>query len=304
MKVWREAVMVFSEMERLRAAGRCCALATLTQVRGSAYRRPGARLLIRDDGTWLGNVSGGCLEADLRERALRVMQGDQAEAVHYDTGGDTNTAWGLGLGCQGELDLWLEPGPVAGAGDLLRQLGGEAPVCITAGTFQQTLEPPPHLLVAGAGDDAVPLARLAAEAGFRVWVLDHRKEWLRPDLFPDAWRLCAARPESAPVELPRGDRVLAVVKNHHLQLDRDWAVRLGATGLCYLGLLGPRARRDEILAALPAAARSVCHGPAGLDVGAEGAEQIAVSVVAELLAVWSGRGGGFLRDHEGALHPL
>ena len=302
MTSWREAEQVFAEMERLRAAGRRCALATLTRTRGSAYRRAGARLLIRDDGTWLGNVSGGCLEADLRERALRAMQTGRPETVHYVTGGDTDVAWGLGLGCNGELELHLEPGPHGGTGDVLRQLRGEEPVKIRAGDFEQTLEPPPHVLVAGAGDDAVPLVRLAAESGFRVWVLDHRRDWLRRELFPEAWRVCASRPESPPADLPRGARALAVVKNHHLELDRAWALRFAEAGVRYLGLLGPRARREEILKSLPAAARAAVFGPAGLDIGAEGPEQIALCIVAELLAVIAGRGGGFLRDRAAPLH--
>jgi xanthine dehydrogenase accessory factor len=302
MKVWREASQVYAEMERLRAAGRRCALATLTRVKGSAYRRPGARLLIRDDGIWLGNVSGGCLESDLRERAQRVIASGQPESVHYVTGGDTEVAWGLGLGCNGELDLWLEPGPVAGCADLLQRLAGEDPINVSAGEFRQTLAPPPHLIVAGAGDDAVPLVRYAAEAGFRVWVLDHRPAWLRDELFPDAWQRRRARPEQPPADLPRGARVLAVVKNHHLEIDRAWAGVLAAADVRYLGLLGPRARRDNILASLPDEARVRCHGPAGLDIGAEGPEQIAISIVAELLADWTGRAAGFLRDRTAPLH--
>lgn len=302
MRAWREAVQVCEEMARLRAAGRRCALATLTRVRGSAYRRPGARLLIAEDGRWLGNLSGGCLEADLRERAQRVMATGHAEPVHYTTGGDTDLAWGLGLGCSGELDVWLEPGPVPALDELRARLRGEESVCIRAGDFAQQLEPPPHLLVAGAGDDAVPLVRYAAEAGFRVWVLDHRADDRWAAQFPDAWRRVRARPETPPDDLPHGDRVLAVVKNHHLALDSAWAERLAAAGVRYLGLLGPRARREEILARLPAGARAVAYGPAGLDVGAEGPEQVALSIVAELLAVWTGRSGGFLRERAAPLH--
>ena len=88
MKSWRETELVFEEMARLAAEGRTCALATLTKVEGSSYRRPGAKLLIRDDGSMLGNVSGGCLENDLRERAMRVIKTGVAEHVHYDTGAD------------------------------------------------------------------------------------------------------------------------------------------------------------------------------------------------------------------------
>lgn len=301
MHARREAELVFAEMVRLRAAGRRCALATLLRIRGSAYRRAGARLLLRDDGTWLGNVSGGCLEADLRERAGRVMQTGQPEAVHYTTGGD-DRPWGLGLGCNGELDLWLEAAPRADTDSVLAALRGEEPVTIAAGPASHTLDAPLHLLIVGAGDDSVPLARLAAECGFRVWVFDHRRDGLTPARFADAWRLQQTRPERALADLPPGERLFAVVKNHHLELDRAWARVFADAGARYLGLLGPRARREEICASLPPAALPSVHGPAGLDLGAEGPEQIAASIVAELLAVAAGRHGGFLRERAGGLH--
>ena len=95
MKSWRETALVFDEMARLRKAGRACALATLTRVTGSSYRRPGARLLIRDDGSILGNVSGGCLEEDLRERAKKVIASGQPESIHYDTGEAIELTWRL-----------------------------------------------------------------------------------------------------------------------------------------------------------------------------------------------------------------
>jgi xanthine dehydrogenase accessory factor len=301
VKSWRETQIVFDEIARLHKAGRRSALATLTNVQGSAYRRPGARLLIRDDGTMLGNVSGGCLEEDLRERALRVIASGAPEHVHYDTGPDESILWGLGLGCNGKIDIHLEPSPVEQADAIRKQLSGDNPFAIAAGDFVDTLTPPHDLVVVGAGDDAVPLVRLALESGFRVTVVDHRKAYLRRRLFRGAKLVCA-RADAATRRVPATERALVVIKNHHLEYDRAWFARFAATPVRYIGLLGPRARRDEILKTHGSDLPSVVYGPTGLDIGAEGSEQIAVSIVAELLAVVAGREPRHLREREGTIH--
>lgn len=300
MKSWRETAQVFEEIARLAVEGRRSALATLVKVEGSSYRRPGAKLLIRDDGSLLGNVSGGCLENDLRERAARVIATGQSEQVHYDTGADENVIWGLGLGCNGKIDIHLQRAPDR-VDDILRKLSGEEPFELRAGDFVERLEPPVPLVVIGAGEDAPPLVRYAGELGFRVWLVDHRAAALRPDLYPLAHRLVHARPESAPPDLPLIPRALAVVKNHHLMLDGEWVKKLHVSPIGYIGLLGPRARREEILKKITSPSPRI-YGPAGFDLGAEGPEQIALSIVSELLAVSAGRPGGHLRDREGTIH--
>jgi xanthine/CO dehydrogenase XdhC/CoxF family maturation factor len=299
MKSWRETQLVFEEIRRLAAAGRTSALATLVRIEGSSYRRPGAKLLIRDDGSMLGNVSGGCLEEDLRERALKVIASGKPEAVHYETGGDENVAWGLGLGCNGKLDLWLQPAPTDQADKILRQLEGKAPFEFHAGDFVETLVPPPDLVICGAGDDAVPLARLASETGFGVTVIDHRKVYLRKENFPNC-RLVLARPEDG---FPADETTLVVVKYHALEFDRAWTQHFTGQRVRYLGLLGPKARRDEILKHPTLDTRhSAFFAPIGLDLDAEGPEQIAVSIVAELLAVVAGREPSHLRNRSGNIH--
>ena len=297
MKSWQETSAVFREMARLAEEGRRCALATITKVEGSAYRKPGAKLLVRDDGSLVGNVSGGCLEQDLRERALRVMSTGAPESVHYDTGSDESVVWGLGLGCNGKIDLHLEPGPTADMRDVVAALGGDQPFARTAGAFVETLPPPWQLVVIGGGDDSLPLVRLAATSGFRVTVVDHRSAYLSRDRFPEAWTAVQRRPEAGLQGLPQDPRTLVVVKNHHLQMDKAWAHAYIATPVPYVGLLGPKARRDEILKGITPADLPRIRGPVGVDIGAEGPEQIAVSTVAELLAVAGERNAGFLGRH-------
>lgn len=334
MKSWQETASVVAEMQRLLADGRRCALATLVKLEGSSYRRPGAKLLIREDGSLLGNVSGGCLENDLRERAQKAIHSDACELVHYDTGEDENVVWGLGLGCNGKIDVFVQPCSPGGGGaivaELARRLDGveafavrtriDAPdqgrIAIVppgdaqtglvmedrARVFVDVLQPPADFVVIGAGEDAAPLVRAAADAGFRVTLVDHRPAYLRAELFPGARRLVTARAAGGLRDLPAHARTFVVVKNHAIGADKEWARLYAATPAPYVGLLGPKARREDILASLPADARPRFFGPVGLDIGAEGAEQIAFSIVAEALAVQAGRSGGHLRARAAPLH--
>jgi xanthine/CO dehydrogenase XdhC/CoxF family maturation factor len=168
--------------------------------------------------------------------------------------------------------------------------------------FVEVLEPPPRLLVCGAGDDARPLVALAASVGFRVLVADHRRGYLTAERFPEAQALLAVRADDEGVELPTGAETYAVVMTHSLQRDTAWILRLAPTDIPYVGLLGPRSRTARILADLGIAGGGRIFGPVGLDLGADGPEQVAVSVVAELLAARSGREPRHLREREVAVH--
>jgi xanthine/CO dehydrogenase XdhC/CoxF family maturation factor len=168
--------------------------------------------------------------------------------------------------------------------------------------FTEVLLPPPHLILFGAGDDAMPLCAYASDAGFRVCVVDHREASLSLERFPGASRLIHRRSEHGLEELPISTRTYAVVMTHSLSHDREWARRLLSTEVPYIGLLGPRARTAEILQKIGAEGSSRVYGPVGLDLGAEGPEQIAVSILAELLAVHASREPSHLREKEGAIH--
>ena len=361
MKHWQETGQIVDRVVRLGQEGRRCALATVTRIEGSAYRRPGAKLLIEDDGAVHGGVSGGCLEEDVRQVGLRVLRGEGSRLLHYATGDDENKVWGLGLGCEGQVDVLVQPvsleearAPWARVQDLLQgdlpftlsslletdgtggvlvgdasgriagSLGdGEADAAIEAAAraalragrsgwsalgagsvFTEVLLPPPKLLVCGAGDDARPLVAFAAAAGFRVLVADHRSAYLTVQRFPDARRLVSLRPKEASNELPEDGDNFVVVMTHSLERDAQWVRRFLETKAPYVGVLGPRARTDKILEGLGAAGSPRVFGPVGLDLGADGPEQVAVSIVAELLSVWSGRELRHLRERESAVHAL
>ena len=322
MKTWNETLEVLSAAQACIQGGHSCAIVILTHVKGSAFRRPGAKLLIRADGSMTGNVSGGCLENDLRERALTAMQTGLQETVHYNTGSDEDVIWGLGLGCDGELDLLLVPIAPPGAwvatvlGEMSKFESITLAWSIVPGPalapqiaankedhlYLDVLEPPPDLVIVGAGDDAIPLVALAAESGFRVTVADHRPGYLSPDRFPRAVSIVHTRPESAAGKLPASPRTMVLIKNHALEMDKKWGAHFDRTDVAYIGLLGPQKRCDKIRAGMTSGNLTRVYGPAGLDVGSEGAEQIAVAIVAELIAVHAGRTPGHLRHREAPIH--
>src|SRR5205823_14462791 len=166
--------------------------------------------------------------------------------------------------------------------------------------FVDALTPPPILLVFGAGDDAQPLVALAAESGFHVTIVDHRRAFLAAERFPAPARLVLRRPQEGISGL--GPQHFAVVQTHNLERDRDWLKALLPQPLAYLGLLGPRARKEQMLQELGVAGPQQFYSPVGLDLGAEGPEQVAVSVVAEMLAVRARRDPRHLREKSKGIH--
>jgi xanthine dehydrogenase accessory factor len=340
---WKETAELLARLDELARAGRRAALATVVRIEGSAYRRPGAKLLVEEGGGALGSVSGGCLEADVREVAQGVLATGKPTLRHYNTGGDEDIVWGLGLGCNGRVEILVQPatdGPLAAlAGRWRELLAGDAPFAVLttvaaeeelgavrlvapgepvpalpptgrAGVYElagravfvEPFMPPPHLLVCGADDDAIPLVAYAADAGFRVTVADHRPALLEPGRFPRATVLLPARAEEPDVALPPAARTLAVVKTHSLAHDRAWVGRLLAAGLPYVGVLGPRERTRAILRDLGADGDERVFGPVGLDLGADGPWQVATSIVAELLAFGARREPRHLSLRDEAIH--
>jgi xanthine/CO dehydrogenase XdhC/CoxF family maturation factor len=339
MKRWLETRQVLERLGALHRTGTPAALATVIRVRGSAYRHEGAKLLVGADGTIVGNVSGGCLEADVREVARRVIETGAAERRSWCGGTDEIAAWDLGVGCEGEVECLIEPvrddrgaecarlteevpfvsltpldplgagarRVLAGAQALPWLVQGESRIEEVDGVahFVDVLTPPPRLLVVSAGDDARHLARLAAEVGFRVVVADRRPGLLTSARFAPPIRLV----ESDAARL--GERVVldaadsAVVMTHHFADDAAYLRALLRSPVRYLGLLGPRSRTARILAAIrgedPVDEERI-FGPVGLDIGTDGAEQVALAVVAELFAVRSGRRPRSLRERSAPIH--
>jgi xanthine dehydrogenase accessory factor len=330
VKHWKETGELLSRAARLSEAGKRAALATVVRIEGSAYRRPGAKFLVEEEGATAGGVSGGCLEADVREVALQVIRSGQPKLLRYETGSDDASVFGLGLGCNGTVEILVAPATspeaVEAAREILDLLSGDEAFAVStplrgdragrasvhapgvvapprsADLFVETLSPPPPLVIFGAGDDAIPLCSFAAEAGFRVTVVDHRPAALTKERFPGAFRLVSRRAAEGTSGLPVGPRAFAVVKTHGFAQDREWVRLLLAAGVPYVGLLGPRARGAKILSQIGAEAGGRVFTPVGLDLGADGPEQVAIAIVAELLAVRASREPVSLREKEGAIH--
>jgi xanthine dehydrogenase accessory factor len=357
VKHWKETARIFERLVRLGAGDRRAALATVVRIDGSAYRRPGARLLVEEDGETLGSISGGCLEGDVREVALAVLADGAPRRRRYDTGADENEAWGLGLGCAGSVEIFVQPaatpavrpaveralelfaearpfalwtrlegaragamaavdaegtfaGTLGGDEDALRRRAAEGIAARASrlvddpdgAIFAEVLLPSPRLVVFGADEDARPLVTLSAAAGFDVVVVDHREALLAPERFPEAGRRVVRRPEDGLAGLSIGPRTFAVVKTHLIAHDREWARRLLEAGAGYVGLLGPRARVREIVREIGAESDDRVYGPVGLDLGAEGPEQVALAIVAELLAAGSGVEPRHLRAKAREIH--
>ncbi|HEX7488929.1 MAG TPA: XdhC family protein [Anaeromyxobacteraceae bacterium] len=361
MKHWQDTAAVLERVPGI-DSGRRAALATVVRISGSAYRRPGAKLVVDDSGSTWGGVSGGCLEADVRELALEVIRSRTPLLRHYDTGSGGSKVWGLGLGCEGSVDVFIQPASEPVLRDVHRRLAvlmsARAPLVLTTfvdgsraghthiqvpagvggtggtgdaaldeaigreaaalfergesklvqigphGVFIETLTPPPYLVIFGAGDDAIPLAQLAVQAGFDVTLVDHRPAYLAPERFPPPVRCVLRRATEGVAGLGLGRRHFAVVQTHSLEHDREWMRALLREPLAYLGLLGPRSREAALLQELGVEGGEPAQlfAPVGLDLGAEGPEQIAISIVAEALAVHAGRSPGHLRARSGGIH--
>jgi xanthine dehydrogenase accessory factor len=366
-----EITDVLEAIEALDAQGQRMALATIVAVRGSTYRRPGARLLVPEDGAPIGNISGGCLEGDVADVARVVLKEGQARLAGWDLTADDDDVWGLGLGCNGAIEVFIEPadqavavthalrtaldeerpiavvtvlesqdrsaaapgarivvtedGPVEGSlgdDDLDGAATARAREALASGrseiasfepsvrAFVEVLEPPLRLVVCGAGHDAISLVRAAAGVGWRVTVVDDRPAFLSKDRFPVAHAFVRLDdPADVATAAPLDRRTFAIVMTHNYLRDRAYLRGLLTTDVGYIAMLGPAARTYRLIGDLRDAGVEVSdadleriHGPAGLDLGAEGPDEIAQAIIAEIVAVRHGRTGGMLRERPGPIH--
>jgi xanthine dehydrogenase accessory factor len=326
----RETEQILELWTATERAGDSAVLATVVKTSGSSYRLPGARLLLTRTGRRAGSVSGGCLEDDLVKKAWWLTE-SRALIRRYDTTPEGLSS-GYGLGCNGVIHVLLEriaPGraqildllrevratrrsvtiahilePAARAGERLI-LNPDAPAPDDAETFVEVLTPPPHLLIFGAGDDAVPLAELAKHLGWRVSVLDGRAHYARREKFPQVDDVIVRPPAESAANAPIDPWTVAVLMSHSYSQDLAALRELASKPLRYLGILGPRKRSGQLLedAALdPARLLPALHSPMGLDIGADGPHQVALAVLAEIQAALNGREGGLLRERNGAIH--
>jgi xanthine dehydrogenase accessory factor len=254
---------VFEALNRALEAGEDAALVTIVSSQGSTPQRVGAKMLVFPDGRMVGTIGGGCYENDAFWKAKEAIQTRKPLLVKYDLNDDF--AQENGLVCGGQMQVYIEP-----------------------------LESTPRLYVVGAGHVGYNLAKLAATIGFKIHVLDDREKFANQERFAEAEAVVV---ETIPewlqkAEIPSSAYVVIVTRGHTHDLD---ALRsLAKRDLRYLGLIGSKAKVKRIYDALieegmPVEYLQRVHAPVGLDIGAVSPEEIAVSILAELIAVRRGK---------------
>ncbi|HZG83973.1 XdhC family protein [Paenibacillus sp.] len=297
-------------------------LATIVGVEGHAYRKTGASMLFygKEGAGRIGSISPGCLESDLALRCGRVWETGEPEVVEYDMRDGDDFGWGEAIGCGGRIDVLLEPvsGPLrellleaakrVARGErttLLRHRGEERPryelaageAAADGGAFAVVFAPRPRLVLFGAGLDAAPIASLARLAGFRVVVVDWRENAAVPERFPGA-DVFVGSPEEAAERLAVGPGDYAVVCSHQFTRDQRFIDAMLRARPQYLGVVGSKSRIRALFDGREPP--SFVRAPIGLAIGAEGPEEIAIAIAAEL--VWAKRRGAEAPNEGGERH--
>jgi len=356
-------------------AGKKSALAAVVHLDGSSYRRPGARMLVSDEGELTGAISGGCLEGDALRKALLVLNQQQSKLVTYDTSDEDDAAIGIQLGCAGVIQVLFEPIQPSNPDNpiqLLRKavairqqsvlvtlfslenkrneqpgtcllmeangnISGSIPYpeieqfvmedvhaamankqsafkqyvgnefSITA--FIEFLQPPVSLVVIGAGNDAIPMMQMADTIGWDVRVVDGRNTHAKPERFASACQVLVSKPEKVLEQIPIDDQTVFVMLTHNYKYDLAMLKALLPKDIPYIGMLGPKKKLERMLDELRDGGMTITDdmlekvfGPTGLEIGAETAEEIALSIIAEIKAVLCNKPGGMLRYKEDVIH--
>jgi xanthine dehydrogenase accessory factor len=256
---------IFDEIVRLRRLGQKCALATIVQVRGSIPSFESAKLLVREDGSMLGTIGGGCVEAEVWNAAREVIETEQPRHLHFSLGQDA--AYDNGLICGGQLDIFVEP--------VIAQ---------------------PQAIIFGAGHISKSLSKVASLAGFRTAIIDDREAFANRERFSEADEIHAGEYEEIFPKLAvnSASYIVIVTRGHRDDMRvLRWAVTTDAR---YIAMIGSKRKVISVVRELekegtPATAFERIHAPMGLEIGAISPEEIAVSVVAEMIAVRRNPGG-------------
>lgn len=378
----KEISSILDAYKSLDPATTKAALATVVRVEGSSYRRTGARMLIMDNGNWIGGISGGCLEGDALKRARLAIAAARPTLVTYDTTEDDAYQIGVGLGCNGIIDVLIAPlnpatpGPIdmltqcaqatrqthilltvtrlmdgdanklptqshgqpkPRQGDMIRyedresltvfgdeavenQLeqtirkyiskGKSASVQLDTATgqslevFVEIIPPVPHVILMGQQYDAIPLVKIISELGWQCTVIANPQK-VTQTLFASA---NAIVPPDEFDSLTFDDHTAIVLMAHDFKTDKANLPKALATGIPFVGILGPRVRSERMVSELAGDGVIVSlgdariHAPVGVDIGAASPEEISLSIVAEIRAALSGRDGAFLRLRPTTIH--
>lgn len=355
--------------------GKKTVLATVVHVIGSSYRRPGARMLVTEDGELTGAISGGCLEGDAMRKALLAISQQQNKLVTYDTTDEEDNKLGIQLGCNGIVYILFEPidvskenhpiallekaatqtqsavlvtlfsldhpsaeqagtcmlftaeQPYGGIADAGLQAAIEKDVSIVFHNnaslvkkypaadqssitgFVELVQPPVELFIAGAGNDAFPLLNIAIIQGWHTTIIDGRKTHASLQRFPAAKKIMVGKPGEVIPQLQVNRQTMFVLMSHNYNYDLGMLRQLIKLPCRYIGVLGPKKKLEKMLDELRSEGMEIgqeemekIYGPVGLDIGAETAEEIALSIAAEIKAVLSDKNGSILRYKDGYIH--
>jgi len=364
----KEIKDIVKAAEQAQQSGVRAALATVVHVDGSSYRRPGARMLVTEDGRLTGAISGGCLEGDALRKALLAIHQQQNKLVTYDTTHDDDLQFGVQLGCNGIVHILFEPirndapdNPISLLKELTserknavlvtlfsfdrnHQQHGTCLICTETSTrtslpdnihqsiledirmafknkrshfrefpsfngFIEFIPPPPALVIAGAGNDILPLVEIASLLGWHTTVVDGRSHQATTERFPKADKVFVAKPEQVLPQITTGHETLFLLMTHNYNYDLALLAALMLQKAPYIGVLGPRSKLHRMLDDLQSQGilpdeqqLASLHGPVGLDIGAETPQEIAISIVAEIKAFLSCRNGQALKDIPYPIH--
>ena len=250
---------IYEQIVQLRHEGRRGAIATITNAHGSIPSFQTAKMLVRDDGSIVGTIGGGCVEAEVWQAAREVMEEEKPRSLTFNL--NNNPKYDTGLVCGGTLEVFVEP-----------------------------VLPPALLYIFGAGHVAYNLYKIARIAGFEITVVDDRESYANRERFPDAREIIADDFEAvaARLRVPESAYIAIVTRGHRDDMRvLRWAVNANAR---YVGMIGSRRKTISIYKELekegiPAEKFAPVHAPIGLEIGAVTPEEIAVAIVAEMIAV-------------------
>src|SRR5580698_3125464 len=250
---------IYEEVVRLRRLGQKCAMATIVQVNGSIPSYESAKMLVREDGSMLGTIGGGCVEAEVWNAAREVIDTEKPRHLTFSLGQDA--AYDNGLICGGQLNIFVEP-----------------------------VTPQPRAYIFGGGHVSKSISKIAAMAGFATVIVDDREAFANAERFPEADETYAEEYESvfARLDVTSSSYLIIVTRGHRDDMRvLRWAV---GTQARYISMIGSKRKTISVVHELEKEGFSRdmfsrVFAPMGLDIGAESPEEIAVSVVAEMIAV-------------------
>jgi xanthine dehydrogenase accessory factor len=247
---------------RAEQSGEPAALVTVVSTEGSTPQKAGAKMVVYPDGRIVGTIGGGCVEAEMTWRARQAIESRKPQIASYELTADQ--AGEDGLVCGGRMQVFIEP-----------------------------IEGTPTLCLFGAGHVAQPLARMARSAGFRVEVVDDRVKFANRERFPDADLVLVEEFKEAARQMTLGGNTYAVVVTRGHKGDREALASVVGRGLRYVGLLGSRPKLVHLVSGLeemgvPREAVGEIRCPVGLEIGARSPDEIAVSILAEMIAIRRG----------------